>query len=161
MIFNKKQWMDRVSEFPGRRKLTDIATGISQIFDVVRNEGNVGQAGDPFSAENMNGLEQRIGEAFENYAAPINVTIPASGWSSAYPFTNTVNVDRVVAGSNIKIIGVYAPSNAPLDNVKAWNKAAGMLMTNSDDNATQSGKIVFKAYKRPAVDFTIMIQGGL
>lgn len=48
-------------EFPGRRKLTDIATGISQIFDVVRNEGNVGQAGDPFSAENMNGLEQRIG----------------------------------------------------------------------------------------------------
>lgn len=160
MIFNKKTWKDRSVEFPGRRKLTDIVSGAVLNVDVVRNEGEVAQAGDPFSAENMNNLESRIGDAFIDYSTPKNVTIPAIGWSSDYPFTNTVNVEGIVAGSNIKIIGVFVPGDATLENVKAWNKAAGMLMTNSDDNATQTGKIVFKAYKKPTVDFTVLIEGG-
>lgn len=160
MGFVKKTWQDRASEFPGRRKITDVVSGAVMTVDVVRNEGEVAQAGDAFSAENMNGLEKRIDDAFISYDTPRNVTIPAVGWTSTYPYVNTVSVEGITAGSNIKILGVYAPPNASLDSVKAWNRAAGMLMTNSDDNATQEGKIVFKAYKKPGVDFTVIIQGG-
>lgn len=160
MGFVKKTWQDRASEFPGRRKMTDVVSGAVMNVDVTRNEGEVAQAGDAFSAENMNSLEQRIDDAFISYTTPINVTIPAIGWTSSFPYTNTVTVDGIAAGSNVKILGVYSPSNASLENVKAWNKAAGMLMTNSDSNATQEGKIVFKAYKKPSVDFTVIIEGG-
>ena len=63
MAFIKKEWKDRLAEFAGRRTLTDIATGISQTVDVTRAEGQISQIGDAFSAQNMNDLEQRIGDA--------------------------------------------------------------------------------------------------
>lgn len=64
MAFQKKTWKDRLVEFAGRRILTNISTGQSQTVDVTRSEGQVSQAGDAFSAANMNNMEQRIGDAF-------------------------------------------------------------------------------------------------
>lgn len=160
MLFRKKTWQDRTVEFPGRRNLTDVVTGQTKTYDVTRNEGNVAQAGDQFSGENMNGLENRIETAFEGYNSPRAVLIPAVGWSTTFPYVNTVNVDGATSGSNFSIVGVYAPSGANLNQVKAWNKAAAMLMTNSDDNAVGNGYIIFKAYKRPTTDFTVLIKGG-
>lgn len=64
MAFQKKTWKDRLVEFAGRRILTNVSTGQSQTFDVTRSEGQISQAGDAFSAANMNNLEQRIGDAF-------------------------------------------------------------------------------------------------
>lgn len=65
MAFEKKEWKDRLVEFAGRRKLNNTATGESTVVDVERAEGQVSQAGDAFSAENMNDLEQRIADGFE------------------------------------------------------------------------------------------------
>lgn len=64
MAFNKKTWQDRIVEFPGRRDLKNIATNETTTFDVFRNEGIESQAGDAFSAANMNDLEERIHEEF-------------------------------------------------------------------------------------------------
>lgn len=64
MAFVPKEWKDRLVEFAGRRKLTNVATGEEIIFDVARNEGAVSQEGDAFSAENMNDLEQRVADEF-------------------------------------------------------------------------------------------------
>lgn len=64
MAFNAKAWADRVVEFPGRRRLKDAATGAEMVMDVTRAEGTVLKEGDAFSAENMNDLESRIGDAF-------------------------------------------------------------------------------------------------
>lgn len=67
MGFAKKTWKDRLVEFAGRRSLTKVsgsADGLIMIVDVARNEGNISQVGDTFSADNMNGLEQRISDAF-------------------------------------------------------------------------------------------------
>lgn len=61
MAFTKKTWIDRVAEFPNRRKLN--GTGITDTYDVVRNEGNIIQAGDAFNAETMNDLESRVDTA--------------------------------------------------------------------------------------------------
>ena len=60
MAFVKKTWVDRVSENPHRRSLTNVSTGTVQIVDVERYEGVILEEGDPFNAANMNDLEDRI-----------------------------------------------------------------------------------------------------
>lgn len=64
MAFVMKEWKDRIAEFAGRRRLTDVDTGTEMVVDVERDEGFVSQTGDMFSAQNMNDLEQRINTAF-------------------------------------------------------------------------------------------------
>ena len=65
MAFVTKTWMDRLVEYAGRRKLKNVATGEEVLMDVSRSEGTVSQAGDAFSAANMNNLEQRIKNEFD------------------------------------------------------------------------------------------------
>lgn len=59
-MFETKTWKDRVVEYPNRRVLLDENTSDQQIVTVSRSEGTITEPGDPFSAENMNGLESRI-----------------------------------------------------------------------------------------------------
>lgn len=63
MAFVKKVWQDRAVEFAGRRRLKNVLTEEETVYDVTRNEGTILKEGDKFSAENMNGLEDRIEEA--------------------------------------------------------------------------------------------------
>lgn len=64
MAFKKKTWADRMVEYAGRRKLTNISTKQSIICDVERSEGTISKEGDAFSSQNMNDLEQRIEDGF-------------------------------------------------------------------------------------------------
>ena len=36
MAFAKKTWVDRLVEYAGRRKITNISTGVSEVVDVSR-----------------------------------------------------------------------------------------------------------------------------
>lgn len=56
--FEKKEWIDRQSQYPSRRKLT--ATTIENVYEVERAEGEVTEPGNAFDAQNMNDLEDRI-----------------------------------------------------------------------------------------------------
>lgn len=56
--FEKKEWIDRQSQYPSRRKLT--ATTIENVYEVERAEGEVTEPGNAFDALNMNDLEARI-----------------------------------------------------------------------------------------------------
>lgn len=87
-----------------------------------------------------------------------NITLSAADWSDTYPYTQTVTVDDITADSNLKVIGVYVPDGSTADQVKARNKAAGFLMSNED--ATGDGTVTFYAYKKPSVDFTVIVEGG-
>jgi len=86
------------------------------------------------------------------------LTLAAAGWSASYPYTQTVAVEGVTAEDSIKIIGVNIPVGATLDQVKAWNKAAGFLMHNP--GGVGDGSITFRAYKKPVVDFSIITEGA-
>ncbi len=58
--FGKYIWENRIAQYPNRRKLTKV-DGSDNLYDVERyDEPNV--EGTPFSAETMNGLEDRIGD---------------------------------------------------------------------------------------------------
>lgn len=60
MAYVAKVWVDRQTEYPTRRKLAfDDGSG-DKIVTVSREEGTIYEAGDVFSAQNMNGLESRI-----------------------------------------------------------------------------------------------------
>lgn len=64
-VFNKKDWIDRQSQFPTRRRLTNVQTSEEMVVDVAREEGTVQVAGHPFNAAGMNDLEDRIGNAID------------------------------------------------------------------------------------------------
>lgn len=64
MAFKKKTWSDRMVEYAGRRKLTNVSTKQAVIYDVERSEGTVSKEGDAFSSQNMNDLEQRVADGF-------------------------------------------------------------------------------------------------
>lgn len=86
MSFVTKEWKDRIVEFAGRRKLTNVSTSAVEIVDVERNEGTVSQAGDAFSAANMNDLEERISNGFTS----INENLTAIG-NSKIGFLDVAN----------------------------------------------------------------------
>lgn len=62
MAFVKKTWKDRISQYPNRRTIND-GVMVRQVT-VARDEGTITEAGDGFTATNMNDLEDRIETAF-------------------------------------------------------------------------------------------------
>lgn len=82
MAFVTKTWKDRMVEYAGRRKLKNVATGEEVLMDVSRSEGTVSQAGDAFSAANMNNLEQRIKNEFDT----VNSSLQDSNTSESFNF---------------------------------------------------------------------------
>lgn len=66
MSFLKKIWKDRQAEHPARRLLTNVSNNDVMMVDVSRAEGEVLSEGDAFDQENMNDLETRIKNAFDD-----------------------------------------------------------------------------------------------
>ena len=113
---------------------------------------------DLLTPDDFNDNMDIIDEAMKKIVNRRIIKLTAAGWSGSYPFTQTVDAAGITVADDIKVIGVYVPANATLEQVKAWNKAAGYLMCNPDGVA--DGKITFKAYKKPAVDFQILTEGA-
>ena len=64
MAFSLKTWVNRISEYPNRRKLTH-EDGSTELVAVARAEGQISAEGNAFSAEEMNDLENRIKGGFD------------------------------------------------------------------------------------------------
>ena len=64
MAFSLKTWVNRISEYPNRRKLTH-EDGSTELVTVARAEGQISAEGNAFSAEEMNDLENRIKGGFD------------------------------------------------------------------------------------------------
>lgn len=69
MSFEKKTWEDRVSQYPNRRKIIDVDSGVESTVDVERAEGEIANAGTALSAESFNDLEERVFAAIEEVIA--------------------------------------------------------------------------------------------
>lgn len=75
MAFTKKTWKDRLVEYAGRRKITNVSTLAAQVVDVERAEGIVSEEGSAFNAANMNDLEQRVSDGFTSVQNSVNGVI--------------------------------------------------------------------------------------
>ena len=60
--FNKVTWIDRVSDYPNRRKLTEFGVdGAEPVSYIVERDDNPSVEGTPYNASTMNDLQDRIG----------------------------------------------------------------------------------------------------
>lgn len=84
-----------------------------------------------------------------------SVVLPVANWSAAPPYTQTVAVEGLTAGDNPILVKVI-PTGATPEQVKAYNKAFGMI----DDGDTADGQATFRCFnKKPAVDMTVGLKG--
>lgn len=118
MAFSKKTWLQRIVENPGRRLLTP--TGTTNVYDIVRNEGVVVQAGDAFSVANMNDLETRVDNAITEIGTWIDITSQCT-WS---PLLNTTALDGVshhvkvnIATRTVNVCGLFNAGRANTANI--------------------------------------------
>lgn len=95
MAFKKKTWTDRMVEYAGRRKLTNVSTKQAVIYDVERSEGTVSKEGDAFSSQNMNDLEQRVADGFSEVKQTTDGLIQNLQWEKVGELTGTTakNID--------------------------------------------------------------------
>lgn len=82
MAFSKKTWLDRIAEYPTRRRLKK-SDGTDEIVTVSREEGAISQEGDAFSAENMNDLEDRVASEFNSLNIKMDSAREKLLWSNS------------------------------------------------------------------------------
>lgn len=126
MAFSRKTWKKRLSEYPTRRQLT-YTDGSTEIVDVARLEGTISQEGDAFSDTNMNDLEQRVADAFEECF-------------------QSVSDGKALVASAITDKGVTTASDATfetmannIESIPTGSKYAGVLAVGGFSNATVVG----------------------
>ena len=107
-IFTKGNWENRNVQYPKRRRLTEIE-GQSNIYDVDREEGTIVSEGSAFSAENMNGLENRIETAFDSTETKINTARAGVELYSSGGTRGTITLSDNV--SNYDYLEIYWKEN--------------------------------------------------
>jgi hypothetical protein len=108
-IFTKGNWENRNVQYPKRRRLTEVE-GQPNIYDVDREEGTIVSEGSAFSAENMNGLENRIETAFDSIETKINTARAGVELYSSGGTRGTITLSDNV--SNYDYLEIYWKENA-------------------------------------------------
>ena len=112
--------------------------------------------------EEINGLKIRLDELkewftrlFDGFAKPIKVTIPASGWSNAAPFTNRVAIEGMHEEDNVDVTFIPIEGASNVQNIAAWEG-----YVNINYSTTEDGAMVFHAFEeKPTVDVRVAIKG--
>lgn len=133
--FVTKEWKQRISEFATRRLLSIVSQSSGNMtVDVSRAEGLVSQVGDAFSPENMNGLEQRIANAFANVDA--DVTAAKKSASDGKTLIAAAITEKKVAASASDTFAVLAQKIGQIvlgsGNATAADVLYGKTFTNDD-----------------------------
>lgn len=95
MGFTKKTWKNRIAEYINRRLIT-MEDGSTNLVTVARDEGTISQEGDAFNAANMNDLEDRIAEEFEEINQSLTNINTYVGEDGKLHFVNSTGADTVL-----------------------------------------------------------------
>lgn len=112
MAFVGKTWTDRNSQYPTRRKLTNV-NDISDVMYVTveRDEGTITTAGDVFDATTMNNLEARIAAIFTDVTGTLTAGSTSVTLSNAAITTSsTLDIYTDVYGVNPTDVSVSSGS---------------------------------------------------
>ena len=152
MAFVTKTWKDRLVEFSGRRKLKNVSTNEETIYDVSRSEGTVMQAGDQFSAENMNNLEQRIKTEFDSVNSSLCEYLKLA--DLIYLETNEMTVSPnstkytiVTVPSGYELVSLFTNNtfiNAACDTISDTEKKVTVRSLNSSSSITVKAFLLLK-----------------
>ena len=103
-------------------------------------------------------VDELINNLVGKYLTKYTVEIPANGWNDEYPYLNTVTISGITSDMELRVIGTVIPDGTVYSDTKNIIKSAGFLIPY--DNGVEDGRIIFKAYKKPTVDFTVILEGG-
>ena len=103
-------------------------------------------------------VDELINNLVGKYLTKYTVEIPANGWNDEYPYLNTVAISGITSDMELRVIGTVIPDGTVYSDTKNIIKSAGFLIPY--DNGVRDGRIIFKAYKKPTVDFTVILEGG-
>lgn len=154
-MFELKTWLDRVCQFPARRKLTP--TGNDGEYDVSLADGEVMVEGDTFDAATMNDLESRIAAGFDAVTVRLlTVTAAADGWvsgsyavawddgtSTTYAYRNRVAVEGVTADSRLSVSQRTQPTDA-VRQVAALEAGAGVVDFYADSAVGEAATFILE-----------------
>ena len=85
----------------------------------------------------------------------VDITVPASGWSSTVPYTQTITVDGMKS-TDTPLIGPALDKTTTAADVKAYKKVAGLI----DGGDTTDGAIeLYCNTAKPSVDAKIRLMG--
>lgn len=152
MSFVTNTWIDRVSEFPNRRTITNVNDSSDvKTVDVSRAEGTVTTQGTPLNASALNDLESRISAMNTSLVgSAIEITLPANSWNSETHLI-TVSVIGVTANSNQEIMSMPATSATNIQNNQKLQQA------NLMDYGQTDGQITLYAENVPEDDLKIRV----
>lgn len=152
MSFNRKTWIDRESEHPNRRTMTNVNDSSDvKTVDITRAEGTVSVEGSPLNAATLNDLEGRIMAMNTSLVgSPVVYTLEADDWDSETHLI-TVPVTGVTAASNQEILPMLATNAANIQNNLALQQA------NISDAGQSAGQITLYAQNIPSVDLQVRI----
>lgn len=152
MSFNRKTWIDRESEHPNRRTMTNVNDSSDvKTVDITRAEGTVSVEGSPLNAAALNDLEGRITAMNTSLVgSPVVYTLEAEDWDSETHLI-TVPVTGVTAASNQEILPMLAVTAANIQNNLALQQA------NISDAGQATGQITLYAQNIPSVDLQVRI----
>lgn len=136
MAFSLKTWVNRISEYPNRRKLTH-EDGNTELVTVARAEGQISAEGNAFSAEEMNDLENRIKGGFDE----VNQSLTQLNEGMIYNDVRT-GVVTVLPNSDISI-----SDNTPINFKDYVPLATAIIATYGSSDAHSQGMLGSPAIK--------------
>jgi hypothetical protein len=161
LAYESKTWVDRVTEYPNRRLLTE--TGIDDTYEVTRAEGTITAEGDKINMTNLNGLETRVSTAFkamgvDTYVCTKTGTVYDLANSNYPPNGSFVAPAAYVAGDAFRVNPSDQKFNSALavagyiDNTDGTLKASGVSNYSSPliiISPSTAYKIVGHTYTQP------------
>lgn len=153
MAFSLKTWVNRISEYPNRRKLTH-EDGSTELVTVARAEGQISAEGNAFSAEEMNDLENRIKDGFDE----VNQSKLSSIIGSMESASSAMIVD---AGKTVDFTVTFpVPDGCESHPFFAYVKSTGWagLITQGTIVSTTKAEATFTLYNASANQRTVRPQ---
>lgn len=158
-IFTKGNWENRNVQYPKRRRLTEIE-GQPNIYDVDREEGTIVSEGSAFSAENMNGLENRIETAFDSIETKINTARAGVELYSSAGNSGTITLSDNVSNYDYLEIYYKEDTSKAFYCVKVTPNFNPKWLINSSHYSSVDDYIVFNVRKLTITGTTITQYDG-
>lgn len=105
-------------------------------------------------SEQTNTSLQQIINWCNNISTVLEVSLPVSGWSSSYPYAQTVSNSNIKEANSPTLVKILNGTETELE-VKSYEKAFGLIFSGQTNN----GSVTFYAKARPEIDFVVGLKG--
>lgn len=100
-------------------------------------------------------LIQNLTDLFAQSQQIIEINLSSSGWSSSYPYIQTVSNSNIKEANSPTLVKILNGTETESE-VKSYEKAFGLIFSGQTNN----GSATFYAKSLPEIDFTVGLKGA-